>query len=563
MRKKIVLFYVFPVLLFFSSNVHAQSHDMILEPFATSGQFLDDQIRADTTSSGARQDTERVYILRRDGVYYFNSTITIDGYDLHMKAEDGSGARPMINNLQNGTSGNYSDPLFEVRGNTLDFSNLAIVEWDETQPETLPVMRGAIINAGGANNNIIIDSCVLKGGYSTTIRVGAAGRGFKMTNTIVANSGNGLRSNFGNGRSVDFRTASEDSVLIQNCTLINITDRAVRHFGSGQAPVRNFVFDHNTIISDLATHGCLGLGLVDGKFNVTNSLFVNNFMFGYDTVSNTRYVEFSDAGEFVPGSAKYRMTFISTTPNSDSASATYTVKNNYYSTSPLLKTMWANANPPGILPLQPLTWFISKELGADSTTAFVELQDTIAFKDVPATPFNTVAWYLDPNRGARDKATSTFTVDDDFDRRDLSYFNTTFDASYQTTSPAYTGAENGYPAGDLNWYPNLKSKWENGEILAVGDNNGNTLPSKFSLEQNYPNPFNPTTKIVFNVPKESKVKLAVFNILGEQVATLINEVKPAGRYTIDFDASNLSSGVYLYQLTSQNQILSKKMILLK
>jgi Secretion system C-terminal sorting domain len=562
MRNNAVLFFVFSVLLL-SANTFGQNHEMILEPFSTSSQFLDDQIRADTSSSGARQDTERVYILRRDGTYYFNSTITVDGFDLHMRAEYGSGARPMINNLQNSTSGNYSDPMFEVRGYTLDFSNLAIVEWDETQPSTLPVMRGAIIDAGGANNIIMIDSCILKGGYSTTIRVAAAGQGFRMTNTVVANSGNGLRSNFGNGRSVDFRTASEDSVLIQNCTLVNITDRAVRHFGSGEAPVRNFVFDHNTIISDLATHGCLGLGLVDGDFKVTNSLFVNNFMFGFDTVSNTRYVEFSDAGEFVPGSAKYRMTFICTNPNSDSASATYTINNNYYSTSPYLKSMWANANPPGILPLQPLTWFISSQLGADSLTAFMELQDTIAFKDVPNTPFNTVAWYLDPNRGARDKATSTFTADDDFDRRTLDYFNTTFDASYGTTSPAYSGAENGYPAGDLNWYPELKAKWENGEIVAVNENTESALPSKFSLEQNYPNPFNPSTKIVYNIPNESKVKLEIFNILGEQVATLVNEVKPAGKYTIDFNASELSSGVYIYKLSTGDQLFSKKMILLK
>ncbi len=122
------------------------------------------------------------------------------------------------------------------------------------------------------------------------------------------------------------------------------------------------------------------------------------------------------------------------------------------------------------------------------------------------------------------------------------------------SAKAFTGGMNGLPAGDLRWW--------NG-IVGVNDNNNNALPSKFSLEQNYPNPFNPSTKIVYNVPKESQVKLAVFNILGQQVATLVNEVKPAGKYTINFDASKLSSGVYVYQLTSQNQILSKKMILLK
>jgi hypothetical protein len=563
MKNKIVLFLVVPILFCWGAKIYAQSHDMILEPFSTSGQFLDDQIRADTTSTGARQDTERVYILRRGGVYYFNSQIVVDGYDLHMRAENGSGPRPMINNLENSTSGTYTSTMFEVRGNILDFSNLAIVNWDETQPSTLPDMGGIIVDGGGAGNTIMIDSCILKGGYSATVRANAAGKYFKLTNSIIANSGNGLRSNFGNGRSIDFRATSEDSVLIQNCTLVNITDRAVRHFGTSQAPISNFVFDHNTVINDQATHGCLGLGLVNGKFQVTNSLFVNNFIFGYDTASHIRAVEFQDSGELTPGTADiWRMTFIVTAPNSDSASATYDISNNYYSTSPEVKSMWANANPPVDYPLTPLTWYISKQLGADSSTAFVELQDTIAFQDVPNIPLNALAWYLNESLNPdRDKATTNFTADDDLDRRTLDYFNTTFNASYGTTSQAYTGAENGYPAGDLNWYPSLKSQWEQGVVLGIKDSK--TLPTGFALDQNYPNPFNPSTKIAYNVSKLSKIRLDVYNILGEHVATIVNKVQPAGKYTVNFDASNLSSGVYIYRLSTGNHLFAKKMTLLK
>jgi photosystem II stability/assembly factor-like uncharacterized protein len=87
--------------------------------------------------------------------------------------------------------------------------------------------------------------------------------------------------------------------------------------------------------------------------------------------------------------------------------------------------------------------------------------------------------------------------------------------------------------------------------------------TKFSLSQNYPNPFNPNTTIKFSIPVSGKTSLKVFNILGEKVSTLINEVKEAGNYEINFDASNLPSGTYLYQLRAGNFVETRKMILMK
>jgi hypothetical protein len=89
------------------------------------------------------------------------------------------------------------------------------------------------------------------------------------------------------------------------------------------------------------------------------------------------------------------------------------------------------------------------------------------------------------------------------------------------------------------------------------------IPNKFEMQQNYPNPFNPSTAIEFAVPQESKVLLEVFNILGEKLATLVNEVKTPGYYNVDFNASLLSSGFYIYRIQADNFVEVKKMILLK
>ncbi len=88
-------------------------------------------------------------------------------------------------------------------------------------------------------------------------------------------------------------------------------------------------------------------------------------------------------------------------------------------------------------------------------------------------------------------------------------------------------------------------------------------PNEYKLLQNYPNPFNPSTIIQFSVPNEGNVSLKIYNILGAEIATLINESKPAGTYNVTFNASDLSSGVYFYKLVTPNFFEIKKMLLVK
>lgn len=90
------------------------------------------------------------------------------------------------------------------------------------------------------------------------------------------------------------------------------------------------------------------------------------------------------------------------------------------------------------------------------------------------------------------------------------------------------------------------------------------IPGDFNLEQNYPNPFNPVTKISFSIPKSSQVTLKVYDALGKEITTLVNDFKQAGNYSYNFNAAlNLTSGVYFYTLISENFTAMKKMLLLK
>jgi len=107
------------------------------------------------------------------------------------------------------------------------------------------------------------------------------------------------------------------------------------------------------------------------------------------------------------------------------------------------------------------------------------------------------------------------------------------------------------------------------------DNNGNyeyhelnsvieiLLPTKFSLSQNYPNPFNPVTKIDFSLPDDSKINLKIYDITGKEISTLINDFRQAGYYTVSFDASKLSSGIYFYRIEANGLRDIKKMVVVK
>ena len=122
-----------------------------------------------------------------------------------------------------------------------------------------------------------------------------------------------------------------------------------------------------------------------------------------------------------------------------------------------------------------------------------------------------------------------------------------------------------YVSGLGTYYYRLKQIDLNGSFeysneISVAAGQG---PEDFFISQNYPNPFNPVTSIDYQVPVSSHVSLIVVDVLGNQVASLVNEVKNAGNYTVQFDASGMASGVYYYKFTADNYSAVRKLVVLK
>ncbi len=142
------------------------------------------------------------------------------------------------------------------------------------------------------------------------------------------------------------------------------------------------------------------------------------------------------------------------------------------------------------------------------------------------------------------------------------YYHDHFEGDFSTEYDVIAFMPNYFPEdepGDQVFY------WDDVELFistSVAEE-GMETPRQMELMQNYPNPFNPTTTIGFRLPEQSEIRLNVYNMIGQQVATLAQGTRQAGNHTVQFDASQLSSGMYLYRLYSGDQVLTNKMLLIK
>ena len=527
-------------------------NDLIIPP-SDGSTFLNEQIEAD-----AARPADRVYVLQRNGIYLMNGRINNNGWVLRIRAEDGTTQRPVIYLVAN-SAGTFP-PHFFLMGEDLWLKNLIMVGFIEAQAGQIANNPPRLIDAGGAGFDLTIDGCIVTQGRGEHIRFPNAARVVKLLNTVFANMGDLGTSNLGAGRCIDMRNTSCDSLIIVNNTFVNSQDRIVRHLSS-VAAIRYFRFDHNTIVNGMTYHGLISLGWLGTDAIISNNLFIDTHIAGADTDA-VRQVEFAESGEVDPRNGRGRISWILSVPND---STQWRVAGNYYSVSPGVQSFFDAHAAEGVLGEGPaVTHHINGKLGADSVTAFTK--ESITLGNSPAPMIAMAEWYRSPSGGNKTKNTPACGCWDrnlhDFDRRPWEYYANTFDCTYPTNTAAYTGAEDGYPAGDLNWYPDLKARWEQGLPVSVNSNPRATVRD-YQLKQNYPNPFNPSTGIEFALPQAGAVKLEIYNALGHRIATLVNDKLAAGTHSFTWDAKNMPTGLYFYKLEAGSFQQTRKMILMK
>ena len=547
------------------------AQELRLTPYAGAGSlYLNQQIAADTVANGKLPN--RVYVLQRGSLYLSNAVFTNTGnWTLRLKANDSSTTKkPVIMLHPTGTGTTPWNPpgnLFQLNG-SLELKNLEITGYYELVDTNRWNMQGALINVPATISGvrITIDSCILSNSNGNHVRTDGVPSVVKFTNNVFANMGYLGRSNLGAGKVIDLRAVSCDSLIIVNNTFVNWLDRIVRHYpASGTATstgtLNYFLFDHNTLVNGTSYHGMLSLGSVGSKVIITNNFLFDPFIMGNDS-DISRQAEFIPSGE-LDKFGKARMNWIFSYPNTTTS---WTVANNFYTISDSGQAFYNQFAAQGVTGEgSPLTWHINSRLGADSVNAFKKV--TVSLTNVPATMTQLARWYRADNGGKKGKNTpgawvyGQATDPNDFDRKGYAWLRDTLNCTYPTSASIYTGGTGSYPVGDLNWFAARKTAWLANPPSAV--ETIDAVPTTFSLSQNYPNPFNPSTTFEFSVSKSSHVVLEVFNILGQSVATLVDEAMIPGTYRMDFNASHLSSGVYLYRLKAGDFVQTKRMVLMK
>jgi hypothetical protein len=543
----------------------AAAQDVLrLEPYTENQLFLVEQILADTTADGNIPEG-RIYELDGGGIYLNNREMYVEATDrLHLRSSNDQ--KPIIYQFQTGTGNNPQNPpgnMFRTRGGDMILEGLAIVGYYEPGDignedyNELYTVQGNLLRTDGEGASIYLTNNVFSNINGQILRTEGNTVTIRLEDNILANLGALSTSNFGAGKGIDLRASSVDSLILINNTFVNYQDRPIRHYNfgdptAGTGAIGYGLFDHNTFVNGMGFHGVLSLGTVGDDIIITNNLFVDAFAAGEDSTDATRTAEWANTGEQY-ANGNNRMAWIFANPN---ASTNWVVSNNYYAVTAEGQSFFDTHEE--ITVGEPLSIHIRERLGAAADDAFTMIDDPM-LTDTPDLMLGLMEYYVVDAGKTKDTPNETWDpATQDMDRRPIAYYINDFDASYDESSAAYTGGTNGFPAGDLNWFPSQKEDWLVTSIEVPGE-----MPTKFAIKQNYPNPFNPSTTIRFEVATATDVQIDVFNMLGQKIATLVNNHHQAGNYSVNFDAGNLSSGIYIYTMRAGDIVQSRKMTLIK
>lgn len=567
------------VLVLTPAPVYAASDTLTV--YATT-DFLNNTVQGDTLGNGTR--VHHVYrLVSTDTTYRLDATINANTNIAFIGVpKAGTGKLPCI---QPDVLPDNSIPgvLFSFTGkhSTVTFKNLYLLGIATNNKTNTASGQGIQVTADSLR--LVVDNCVFE--QLAQFCIGYTGNwcSFFLTNSKFRNLASVpsqyyvsevLRNqNYNGAFKTDTIEIKYNTMLAVPCYMTAATGGIVHYYN----------FQHNNVIHGFKNPFFLDR-MVNAKFN--NNIFYNAFAGGQNKAEWTGWDSFTGntgpaiitMGPLDSTTAAYLLGHARATP-ADSIAAEAArkveVKNNSYFWPAAMVNFWAN------------NWNDTAHTDSVYTPTWMNAQSTAMFTNKTAWPgfVQSGNQNVDPGFGAsipnvlnpgtanangngligffvavRGGAGTTETYGYSLtqipqpepnnwtpawplpEANDMKYSNVSFK----------TAATDGSVLGDPNWW-----------AITLGVKGQPAEPQTYTLSQNYPNPFNPATKIDFSIPAASLVQLKVFNVLGQEVATLVNQAMTPGSHTVTFDASKIASGIYMYKITAGSFVSTRKMVLLK
>ena len=508
-------------------TIPANAQRIVNVPFDKVGR-LEETIHGDSL---IRKTQPTVYVLARGG--YYGTLTPIINYDhLQIRAAYGPGAMPIIRPAIPAT-GSASRP-FAPKGN-LTLSNVYIVGKDDNQ--TAPALITDVIRPTAGGLRIVIDSCHLDQDGSSAIRLDNANNRVFITNTIFSNMGD---QNSLNGRILDTRGTNQDTLVIENCIMYNITEKLVRTGTEGATGFMGYYRINQNTIVNCPNNTMFNFGKVKTGF-YTNNLVVNSACIG-DTST--------------PGG------MLMADPRTDTPQS-LTISNNNWYIDTAITNLYKTIKPPfALFTPRRRNMMDSTVTRISATTRSKNDTIAVAFVTGLTVPTATVLSMHDTSKSQLTNQKTNLPVAPGSIEFGQTHY--ALNLTYPTSSALYTAGTKGQRIGSwLDWKAVVNGIGDDGQAGGI--------PAQYALNQNYPNPFNPSTAISYQLPAlsgvegsaNSRVSLKVFDLLGREIATLVNGTFSAGSHTVQWDASSQPSGVYMYRLDVNGVSMTKKMVLTK
>jgi hypothetical protein len=484
-----------------------------------------------------------VIILERGKYYLTQATIDVN-VDLTIQVDETTEGRPPVIALVLNEDASLAKVMMFVRAN-ITCKGIHFHGGISGQPAHTDVKR-AIVFVETPNMRAEFEDCWWEDFDARTVQLEAEDISFFATNCRWVDDHKTVGPT--EGRSIDCRQFGPDTLFLQNCTFVNAGNRWIRHMpSSGRIDPINYCFiDHCTFLNAGGYHPAFDLGTVEELY-FTNNIVDNPGIMGTDFM---RRPSKNDGQFLIADPADYNSTDGSLAPyrlsevyydredgitvfachGVDSIGTEITMHhNNAFRDDRIAAKLATNDT------LSEAAWMCTQfENSLVGSVADAFASEELAFVEEPALDVDAI---IDPYTGYWDK--NQFFVMD-WTAPD------SIDLSYGTEAAAYTGAEDGFPLGDLNWYPDQKARWEAGEapvgiVRYVQD--GLTI-------SNFPNPFSQSTTIRFTLNQASTVNFSLYNTLGAVVRTCEYVSCSQGQNEFLLNKGDLMPGIYFLRLSA-------------